>query len=62
MISCDCGRSKSEGNVKNQIKEEPKIAEEKSDTEKIKEYKELLDSGIITQKEFDAKNKQLLGL
>lgn len=28
----------------------------------IKEYKELLDSGIITQEEFDAKKKQLLGL
>lgn len=28
----------------------------------IKEYKELLDAGIITQEEFDAKKKQLLGL
>ena len=31
-------------------------------TEEIKKYKELLDSGIITQEEFDAKKKQLLGL
>ena len=29
---------------------------------KIKEIKELLDAGIITQEEFDAKKKQLLGL
>lgn len=28
----------------------------------LKQYKELLDSGIITQEEFDAKKKQLLGL
>ena len=33
-----------------------------SPTEEIKKYKELLDSGIITQEEFDAKKKQLLGL
>lgn len=28
----------------------------------IKEYKKLLDAGIITQEEFDAKKKQLLGV
>ena len=28
----------------------------------IKKYKELLDSGVITQEEFDAKKKQLLNL
>jgi len=31
-------------------------------TDDLKKYKELLDSGIITQEEFDAKKKQLLGL
>lgn len=31
-------------------------------TSSIKEYKELLDLGIITQEEFDAKKKQLLGM
>ena len=30
--------------------------------DEIKKYKELLDSGIITQEDFDAKKKQLLGL
>ena len=30
--------------------------------DELKEYKELLDEGIITQEEFDAKKKQLLGL
>ena len=30
--------------------------------EEIKQFKELLDAGIITQEEFDAKKKQLLGL
>ena len=33
-----------------------------SSAEEIKKFKELLDSGIITQEEFDAKKKQLLGL
>ena len=33
-----------------------------SNIEKIKEYKELLDIGIITQEEFEAKKKQLLDL
>ncbi len=33
-----------------------------SSAAQIKEFKELLDSGVITQAEFDAKKKQLLGL
>ena len=33
-----------------------------SAADELKKYKELLDSGIITQEEFDAKKKQLLGL
>ena len=35
---------------------------QKSPAEQIKEFKELLDSGIITQDEFNEKKKQLLGL
>lgn len=30
--------------------------------DEIKKYKELLDMGVLTQEEFDAKKKQLLGL
>ncbi len=33
-----------------------------SNADELKKYKELLDSGAITQAEFDAKKKQLLGL
>lgn len=33
-----------------------------SGSEELKKYKELLDSGIITQEEFDAKKKQILGI
>lgn len=33
-----------------------------SSADEIKKYKELLDNGVITQEEFDAKKKQLLGL
>ncbi|MBR4287592.1 MAG: SHOCT domain-containing protein [Clostridia bacterium] len=33
-----------------------------SNTDEIKKFKELLDMGAITQEEFDAKKKELLGL
>lgn len=33
-----------------------------SNADELKKYKDLLDEGIITQEEFDAKKKQLLGL
>ena len=33
-----------------------------SAADELKKFKELLDSGLITQEEFDAKKKQLLGL
>ena len=33
-----------------------------SPAEELKKFKELLDMGIITQEEFDAKKKQILGL
>ena len=36
--------------------------QEKSETEQIMMYKELLDSGAITQDEFDKKKKELLNL
>ncbi len=33
-----------------------------SNADELKKYKELLDAGVITQEEYDAKKKQLLGL
>ena len=33
-----------------------------SSVEELKQYKELLDNGVITQEEFEAKKKQLLGI
>lgn len=38
------------------------VPQEKSPAEQIKEFKELYDLGIITEQEFNAKKKQLLGL
>lgn len=42
----------------------PEIQEvnEVSKADELKKYKDLLDDGIITQEEFDAKKKQLLGI
>lgn len=41
---------------------EAQSAPQVSAADEIKKFKELLDMGIITQEEFDAKKKQLLGL
>ena len=38
------------------------IMQTSDEADKLKKYKDLLDSGVITQEEFDAKKKQLLGL
>ena len=35
---------------------------QQSSADELKKYKELFDQGIISQEEFDAKKKQLLGL
>ena len=39
-----------------------KVVDEAKNVEILKQYKELLDSGVLTQEEFDAKKKQILGL
>ena len=42
---------------------QPQTIEVKSDeADQLKKFKDLLDSGVITQEEFDQKKKQLLGL
>ena len=38
------------------------ISAPQSNADELKKYKDLLDADIITQEEFDAKKKQLLGL
>lgn len=38
------------------------VTQQKSNVELLKEYKELLDAGVITQDEFETKKKQLLEL
>jgi predicted Zn-dependent peptidase len=38
------------------------LATAASTADVLKKYKELLDAGIISQEEFDAKEEQLLGL
>lgn len=35
---------------------------EASSADEIMKFKELLDSGVITQEEFDAKKKEILGV
>lgn len=38
------------------------VVQAPSNADELKKYKDLLDSGVITQEEFDAKKKQILGL
>ena len=54
--TCACGKRKEERKVS------VNIAETKDKFEDIKKYKELLDSGIITEEEFNKKKTELLGL
>lgn len=46
----------------NNKKEQTTVVNNVSNAEELKQYKELLDNGIITQEEFEAKKKQLLNL
>lgn len=47
---------------KNEQKAPVRVVLQENTAEEIKKFKELLDMGAITQEEFDAKKKQLLGL
>ena len=44
------------------LPKEKVIVKQASEADELGKYKELLDKGVITQEEFDAKKKQLLGL
>ena len=65
VSSCACGRSKS-GDLPAEpapvVPEEPTEDTEIQNAQAIREYKKLMDEGIITAEEFEAKKKQLLGL
>ncbi|MGW6193065.1 SHOCT domain-containing protein [Bacillus cereus] len=43
-------------------KSKPQVASSVSGADEILKYKELLDQGVITEEEFQAKKKQLLGI
>ena len=55
-------RRQAEQKKQEEAKKQAEIMDESSKVAAIKEYKELMDAGIISQEEFDAKKKQLLGL
>lgn len=48
--------------ISRQNRKAPVQTSNQSNADEMKKYKELLDSGVISQEEFDAKKKQLLGL
>lgn len=51
-----------QGQIQNYKRSQGMSNQSISPAEELKKFKELLDMGIITQEEFDAKKKQLLGL
>lgn len=60
--TCACGKTKQQAleSVQEQAKEKA-TDEEIAKLEKVKAYKEFLDSGVITQEEYEAKRKEILG-
>ena len=68
---CGCGMTRGQNkeiDKKNENKQPEKLEEIKTQQnendkfDEIKKYKELLDTGIITEEQFETKKKQLLGL
>ena len=61
-----CGHKKDEPAPAKQVSlDAPKVEEKEaqsSPADELRKWKQLLDDGVITQEEFDAKKKQLLGL
>lgn len=74
VSSCTCGRDKTDVIYKKavqkidepakteKVEKNPPVVKEQDAVASLREYKSLLDEGIITQEEFDAKKKQLLGV
>lgn len=48
--------------ILNRSKNKETVIQQASPAEELKKFKELLDMGVISQAEFDAKKKQILGL
>ena len=55
-------QSRQSGNKQEAVPVTHVTQQSQSSADELMKYKELLDNGIITQEEFDAKKKQLLGL
>ena len=68
--SCVCGKTKHEVVTAHIVLPEPVViqeplqvpADEDERLQRLRKYKTLLDDGVITQEDYDAKKKQLLGL
>ena len=58
----DSGRKKTGCEDRRPILEEQKQSSESDTIEQLQKYKGLLDAGVITEEEFAAKKKQLLGI
>lgn len=64
VSSCSCGRNKSGETAPEPVPISDVVPEDSEikNAAAIREYKRLMDDGIITPEEFEAKKKQLLGI
>ena len=62
VSSCSCGRNKDGERPPQPTPVQPEEASTDATVAAIREYKKLLDEGILTAEEFEAKKKQLLGI
>ena len=59
---CSCGAERYEGTAEAKASDEQQIKRDDDAFTEIRKYKELLDDGIITYEEYEAKKQQLLDL
>ncbi len=62
VSSCACGRNKHGETAPEPVRVEASEDDEIKNASAIREYKKLMDEGILTPEEFESKKKQLLGL
>ena len=60
--TCACGKTRQQALERVREQAEKKAEDEEiAKLEKVKAYKEFLDSGVITKEEYEAKRKEILG-
>ena len=62
LLACIVMENVPQAQTTKMVKQPPKTAKSDNRIEELTKLKDLLDTGVITQEEFDAKKKQILGM